>query len=228
MPAASWMGLRATMSCIVEQFGLAMMPLWASSASGLTSETTSGTPGSRRKAEGLSTTTHPRGGERGPPRAGGRRARREDRDVEALDRLLAERLDDEAALELAAGRALGGQGGDSARREVALAQLLEQDRPHGARGAHDGDAEAHGLNGCSGRTSSAPSSKVWCRARTAGGTRSARPTQEILIGEVEIISMLISSLPRVANTFAATPGCDFIPAPTTETFPIVASSATRK
>ena len=40
--------------------------------------------------------------------------------------------------------------------------------------------------------------------------------------------MLMSSLPRVANTLAATPGCDFIPAPTTETFPIVGSSATRK
>ena len=48
------------------------------------------------------------------------------------------------------------------------------------------------------------------------------------MGDVEIISMLISSLPRVANTFAATPGCDFIPAPTTDTFPIVGSSATLK
>ena len=65
MPAASWIGLSATISCIVEQFGLAMMPLWASSASGLTSETTSGISGSRRKADELSTTTQPAAAKRG-------------------------------------------------------------------------------------------------------------------------------------------------------------------
>src|SRR5690606_7499094 len=44
----------------VEQFGLATMPFGRrSSASGLTSATTSGTSGSRRKAEELSTTTAP-------------------------------------------------------------------------------------------------------------------------------------------------------------------------
>ena len=36
--------------------------------------------------------------------------------------------------------------------------------------------------------------------------RRARTTHEILIGEVEIISMLISSSPSVENTLAATPG----------------------
>ena len=28
MPAASWIGFNATTICIVEQFGLAMMPRW--------------------------------------------------------------------------------------------------------------------------------------------------------------------------------------------------------
>ena len=43
MPAASRIGLSATTVCIVVQLGLATMPRWPSSASGLTSETTSGT-----------------------------------------------------------------------------------------------------------------------------------------------------------------------------------------
>src|SRR3954454_19127111 len=59
MPAAAWIGFGATISCIVEQFGLAISPRWPSSASGLTSDTTSGICGSRRKADELSTTTAP-------------------------------------------------------------------------------------------------------------------------------------------------------------------------
>ncbi len=35
MPAASWIGFRATTICIVEQFGLAMMPLWPSRCVGV-------------------------------------------------------------------------------------------------------------------------------------------------------------------------------------------------
>ena len=65
MPAASWIGFSATMSCIVEQFGLAIRPLWSSSASGLTSATTSGTSGSRRHLDELSTTTAPASTKRG-------------------------------------------------------------------------------------------------------------------------------------------------------------------
>ncbi len=45
---------------MVEQLGLERMPRWASTASGLTSGTTSGTPGSMRNALDLSTTTQPR------------------------------------------------------------------------------------------------------------------------------------------------------------------------
>ncbi len=48
------------MAAMVVQFGLAMMPLGRFAiASGLTSETTSGTSGSRRQAEELSMTTAP-------------------------------------------------------------------------------------------------------------------------------------------------------------------------
>lgn len=48
------------MAAMVVQFGLAMMPLGRSvMACGLTSETTSGTCGSRRQAEELSITTGP-------------------------------------------------------------------------------------------------------------------------------------------------------------------------
>ena len=58
--------------------------------------------------------------------------------------------------------------------------------------------------------------------------RSALTTHEILIGDVEIISMLMPWSPSVAKTRAATPGCDFIPAPTTETLPISGSSRTSR
>ena len=47
------------MSCIVEQFGFATIPRWVSSACGLTSATTSGTVGSVRQRDELSTTTAP-------------------------------------------------------------------------------------------------------------------------------------------------------------------------
>ena len=45
--------------CIVVQFGLATMPRWPSRASGLTSETTSGTSSCMRHCDELSTTTAP-------------------------------------------------------------------------------------------------------------------------------------------------------------------------
>ena len=140
MPAASWIGLSATISCIVEQFGLATMPWWPSSASGLTSATTSGTSGSRRKAEELSTTTAPASAKRGAHSREIARAGREERDVEALDRLVGQRLDDEAAVELAPGRALGGERDDLARRERALAQEREHHRADGAGRPDDRDA----------------------------------------------------------------------------------------
>ena len=57
--AASCSGLSATTIWIVEQLGLAMIPLFQAMSWGLTSGTTSGTSGSIRKALELSTTTAP-------------------------------------------------------------------------------------------------------------------------------------------------------------------------
>ncbi len=67
MVAASCRGFRATTIWMVEQLGLAMMPLalnWATSW-GLTSGTTRGMAGSMRHAEELSTTTQPAAAARG-------------------------------------------------------------------------------------------------------------------------------------------------------------------
>src|SRR5687767_13054659 len=50
---------------MVVQFGFATMPLWPSSASGLTSETTSGTSSCIRHCDELSTTTAPASAKRG-------------------------------------------------------------------------------------------------------------------------------------------------------------------
>ena len=129
MPAASCSGLSATTICIVEQFGLATIPRCASSASGLTSETTSGTSSCIRHAEELSTTTAPAAAKRGAHSPRGRAAGGEDRDVEALDRLVGQRLHDPTPSQLAAGRALGGERHDLARGEAALAQQLQHHAP---------------------------------------------------------------------------------------------------
>src|SRR3954447_5076120 len=60
MPTVSRIGFSTGISCMVEQFGFATMPRWPRAASGLTSATTSGTSGSIRNADELSTTTAPR------------------------------------------------------------------------------------------------------------------------------------------------------------------------
>ena len=59
MRARSWSGLSATTIWMVEQFGLAMMPLCQARSCGFTSGTTSGQAGSIRHAELLSMTTAP-------------------------------------------------------------------------------------------------------------------------------------------------------------------------
>ena len=59
-PASASSGFSGGMATIVVQLGLATMPLGIeSSACGLTSDTTSGTSGSRRQADELSITTAP-------------------------------------------------------------------------------------------------------------------------------------------------------------------------
>src|SRR3954470_801537 len=59
MPAASRIGLSATIICIVVQLGLATRPLWPATASSLTPATTSGTSSCIRQKLVLSTTTAP-------------------------------------------------------------------------------------------------------------------------------------------------------------------------
>src|SRR4051812_18424810 len=59
MPAASRIGLSATIICIVVQLGFATRPLWSATASSLTPATTSGTSSCIRQKLVLSTTTAP-------------------------------------------------------------------------------------------------------------------------------------------------------------------------
>ena len=59
--------------------------------------------------------------------------------------------------------------------------------------------------------------------RTASSTRSLAMTQEILMGEVLIMSRLMPRSASVWNILAATPGCVRMPAPMTLTLPMVSS-----
>ena len=127
-------------------------------------------------------------------------------------------------VELAAGGARGRERDDLARpgsrARAAAPSIVVADDTGGA----DHTRHAHRASCPSGR------SCVDCRRRRARTPRAARAprrapaseriTHEILIGEVEIISMLMSCSASVSNTFAATPGCERIPAPTIETLPI--------
>ncbi len=90
-------------------------------------------------------------------------------------------------------------GTSSETGKLRSASDLEQRRSDGPGRAQDSDPVAHGVTfglcsapvGSSLRTASAPSSNASCSAFTASGTRSSAITQEILIGDVAIISMLI-------------------------------------
>ena len=59
MRFSRWIGHSGTSAVIAAQFGLAMMPLWSRMRPALISGITSGTFGSIRKADELSTTTAP-------------------------------------------------------------------------------------------------------------------------------------------------------------------------
>ena len=78
----------------------------------------------------------------------------------------------------------------------------------------------------SGWTESRPRSKAVCSWTTAVSTSSSRTTHEILIGEVEIISMFTPASPSTVRARAATPGWLFIPAPTSDTLPMRSSEWT--
>ena len=82
-PASACSGWSTGIAAIVVQFGLATMPLGRyARASPLTSLTTSGTSGSIRQAEELSTTTAPAAANRGASSPGGGPASGEQRQVE--------------------------------------------------------------------------------------------------------------------------------------------------
>ena len=114
---------------MVEQFGLAMIPLWVLMASGLISGITRGTSGSIRKADELSTTTAPASTAAGansfaPPPTGA-----EQRDLDALETVLRQFLNrifltlegDLLTLGAAAGKHL-----ERAEREVTLFENTQE------------------------------------------------------------------------------------------------------
>ena len=145
------------------------------------------------------------------PLARGRAARREQRDVEALDRHRRRATAHRHAVDLAARPSARRRTGRSRRPGTARSRrsssIVVPDR---AGGADDGDTQAELIAPSSDRARAGPrrrrGSNALCSARTAWGTASARITHEILIGDVEIISMLMPSSASVSNTLAATPG----------------------
>ena len=63
---------------------------------------------------------------------------------------------------------------------------------------------------------------MWVAA-TAASTSSSSTTTEMRISEVEIISMLTPAAASAAKNFAVMPGCERMPAPISETLPILSS-----
>ena len=118
-----WIGHSGTSAVIAAQFGMAMMPLCSRMRRALISGITSGTFGSMRNAEELSMTTAPALTASGRKLAGNAAARREQRDIDAVEGALGEFLDhDRLAAELngLAGRAGAGQRLQSADGKAAL------------------------------------------------------------------------------------------------------------
>src|SRR6202042_3254060 len=133
---------------------------------------------------------------------------------------------DPAPVDLLAGRAGRCERDDLVGRERTLIEHREHDPTDCPGGSDYPDSHRASLLNGSGSIAPSPRSNALCSARTACGTKSALITHEILIGDVEIISMLMSSAASVSNTFAATPGCERIPAPTIDTLPIRRSVST--
>src|SRR5690606_37714871 len=122
-----------------------------------------------------------------------------------------------ARLDLGSGRATRGHEAQVVDGEVALLEYRKHGAAHHTGGADDGDV---------GHAGTFPNSKASWRTRTASSTRSSRMTQEMRIVDVEIISTLMFAVANAWNTLAATPGCDFIPAPTSDTLAISSSTST--
>ena len=143
-PTASRSAIRTGTSCIVEQFGLAMIPSWPSRSSGLTCDTTSGIAGSIRQADELSITVAPRATAAGASSRDTSAPAEKQRDVDAVERV----RDGLADLERApidrdgpAGRPPGGEQAQLIDRELPLVEDLDHRPSDGAGGADDGDGE---------------------------------------------------------------------------------------
>ena len=157
-----------------------------------------------------------RGGEPRRPLARGPAAGREQRDVEARRsrrRRRAARTGRSPPSSSRPAERSEAKGTTSRAGKLALAQDREHRRADGAGGADHGDAVGRSLTPALRRERLLGLDVVRARARSLvqrphGVAARARPriTQEILIGEVEIISMLISRSPSVRKTLAATPG----------------------
>ncbi len=135
-----WIGHSGVMAMMAAQLGLATMPLWPAMAPALISGITSGTSGSMRKAEELSTTMAPRRDRDGGVALRDAAARREERDVDALEALLGQLLHHQRPAverQFAAHRAGGGEQPQLLHREAALGQAAQELDANGAGRADD-------------------------------------------------------------------------------------------
>ncbi len=240
-PASRSSGLSTGIATMVVQFGLATMPL------GMRPEVVGVDLGHHERHVGVHAPgrgvvddrSRPRLGDPGRERPGGGGAGREQRDVEAgvVGGLGVLHLDLAVAEAQASARRIGPRRTAGARRRGT--------GPLGEHAAHDpadltgcperfrcawttgygvaprGPKPYGGAIGGHAKGAEPPLTRS-ARRRRGGPARPARPgprrtTQLIRIAEVEIISMLMPAAARVSNTVAATPGFDFMPAPTTLT-----------
>ncbi len=176
MPAASCSGLSATTICIVVQFGLATIPWFCAIASGLTSETTSGTSGSMRHCEELSITIAPALAKRGAhsfevAEPAENRATSKPAIASSLSACTTRPAPAPSSVRPAERSEAKGTSSDG--RETAILEDAQDLLSDDAGGADDGDAMAHaapfGANGCSESVVPAPSSNASCSDRTAVG-----------------------------------------------------------
>ena len=120
-----------------------------------------------------------------------------------------------------------------ADREVPLGQDLAHDAADLTGRADDADAQAAlahrpGPSVDDGLGSSAPRSNASCTARTAMSTSVSRHTTEMRISEVVISSMLTPASASAPKNVADTPGCERMPAPTSDDLADVLVEADRR
>ena len=233
-PASRCSGPSTGIAAIVVQLGLATMPLGRSSSSwGLTSDTTSGTSGCMRQADELSMTVAPAAATFSAIA----------RDVVAPAENRAMSMPDQSAVAASStgmsapchGSVRPADRADAKKRmsptgnsrsastsrmtpptcpvapttptrtDAMGAKATSRGRPGRPQRVGEADAVRPG-------TASRP--KAVCRLWTARSIWPSRTTHDVRMAEVEIISMLMPSPASTSNIVAATPGFDFMPAPT--------------